>query len=262
MAKMRAMVVRERGGPRSWRKSGQSSAVPRKCASASRRVRLCHSRCGDRPGPVSGRSIARVPGPEGSESSTRIGEKVHCWRLRRAGPASAVRRFMLLLRPMPARHAFVCGERAQISGVPRDGRLLQPILAPIVHRSRMSVDLDVVESGAAALCGSHTPFKFARHNPAPALGDIGPLFTRRRPRASGNVSIGAAGLSHRRRQPRAGDKEEPRNIVAKRLHLQRSRGRQGAAPRMGGAKAILANRPPTDARRCRRSPAGSGRTGS
>jgi alcohol dehydrogenase len=238
MAKMRAMVVRERGG----RFVAEERDIPAPGAEEIRiRVQacgVCHSDVVTVQGLFPIVQYPRVPGHEVIGVVDALGEGVHGWKV---GARAGVGWFggsCGYCRQCRRDNAFVCENVHEISGVTRDGGYATHMIAHVSAVAHVPDDLDVVES-APLLCAGVTTFNALRHTGA-GPGDVVAVH--------GVGGLGHLGIQFAARQGfrtvavnRGRDKEE----LAKKLGASDyiDSGAEDPAKAliaMGGAKAILA----------------------
>ena len=227
MAKMRAMVVRKRGGP--FEAEERDIPVP---GPEEMRIRVlacgvCHSDVVTVQGLLPSVKYPRVPGHEVIGVVDAIGEGVHGWSV---GARAGVGWFggsCGYCRRCRRDAAFACENVNSQTGVTRDGGYATHMIAHVSAVAHVPDDLDPVES-APLLCAGVTTFNALRNTGA-GPGDIVAVH--------GVGGLGHLGLQYAARQGfrtvavnRGRDKEalarKPRRI---RLYRQRRRGSgQGA----------------------------------
>ena len=257
MAKMRAMVVRERGG----RFVAEERDIPAPGAEEIRiRVQacgVCHSDVVTVQGLFPIVQYPRVPGHEVIGVVDALGEGVHGWKV---GARAGVGWFggsCGYCRQCRRDNAFVCENVHEISGVTRDGGYATHMIAHVSAVAHVPDDLDVVES-APLLCAGVTTFNALRHTGA-GPGDVVAVH--------GVGGLGHLGIQFAARQGfrtvavnRGRDKEE----LAKKLGASDyiDSGAEDPAKALTRWAAQRRSSPPSPtARRCRRSLAGLARTG-
>jgi len=258
MAKMRAMVVRERGGAF----VAEERDIPAPGAEEVRiRVQacgVCHSDVVTVQGLFPIVQYPRVPGHEVIGDIDAIGESVRGWSV---GARAGVGWFggsCGYCRQCRRDNAFVCENVHEISGVTRDGGYATHMIAHVSAVAHVPDDLDAIQS-APLLCADVTTFNAIRHTGA-GPGDIVAVH--------GVGGLGHLGIQFAARQGfrtvavnRGRDKEElAKQLGASDYIDSASEDPAKALTAMGGAKAILAT--VTDGKAMQRSPAGLGRTGS
>ena len=113
MAKMRAMVIRQRGGPFVAEERDIPNPGPEEMRIRVQACGVCHSDVVTVQGLFPIVQYPRVPGHEVIGVVDAIGEGVHGWKRRRAGGRRLVRRLVRLLPPMPARQCVRLRECAR-----------------------------------------------------------------------------------------------------------------------------------------------------
>jgi D-arabinose 1-dehydrogenase-like Zn-dependent alcohol dehydrogenase len=240
---MRAMVVRERGGP--FVAEERDIPVP---GAEEMRIRVqacgvCHSDVVTVQQLFPFIQCPRVPGHEVIGVIDAIGEGVHGWKV---GDRAGVGWF-----GGSCNYCRQCRRDKnvhEISGVTRDGGYATHMIARVSAAAHVPDDLDAVES-APLLCAGVTTFNTLRHTGA-GPGDIVAVH--------GVGGLGHLGSQFAARQGfrtvavnRGRDKEElARKLGASDYIDTAAQDPAQALTAMGGARAILAT-----ARRCRRSPA-------
>ena len=257
MAKMRAMVVRERGG----RFVAEERDIPVPGAEEIRiRVQacgVCHSDVVTVQGLFPIVQYPRVPGHEVIGVVDALGEGVHGWKV---GARAGVGWFggsCGYCRQCRRDNAFVCENVHEISGVTRDGGYATHMIAHVSAVAHVPDDLDVVES-APLLCAGVTTFNALRHTGA-GPGDVVAVH--------GVGGLGHLGIQFAARQGfrtvavnRGRDKEE----LAKKLGASDyiDSGAEDPAKALTRWAARRRSSPPSlTEKRCRRSLAGLARTG-
>ncbi len=238
MAKMRAMVVRKKGGP--FEADERDIPVP---GPEEMRIRVlacgvCHSDVVTVQGLFPSVQYPRVPGHEVIGVIDAIGEGVHGWS---AGARAGVGWFAGSCghcRRCRRDNAFACENVHEISGVTRDGGYATHMIAHVSAVARVPDDLDPVES-APLLCAGVTTFNALRHTGA-GPGDVVAIH--------GVGGLGHLGLQYAARQGfrtvavnRGRDKEAlAKSLGATDYIDSAAEDPAQALTAMGGAKAILA----------------------
>jgi alcohol dehydrogenase len=238
MAKMRAMVVRKKGGP--FEADERDIPVP---GPEEMRIRVlacgvCHSDVVTVQGLFPSVQYPRVPGHEVIGVIDAIGEGVHGWS---AGARAGVGWFggsCGHCRRCRRDNAFACENVHEISGVTRDGGYATHMIAHMSAVARVPDDLDPVES-APLLCAGVTTFNALRHTGA-GPGDVVAIH--------GVGGLGHLGLQYAARQGfrtvavnRGRDKEAlAKSLGATDYIDSAAEDPAQALTAMGGAKAILA----------------------
>jgi alcohol dehydrogenase len=238
MAKMRAMVVRKKGGP--FEADERDIPVP---GPEEMRIRVlacgvCHSDVVTVQGLFPSVQYPRVPGHEVIGVIDAIGEGVHGWS---AGARAGVGWFggsCGHCRRCRRDDAFACENVHEISGVTRDGGYATHMIAHMSAVARVPDDLDPVES-APLLCAGVTTFNALRHTGA-GPGDVVAIH--------GVGGLGHLGLQYAARQGfrtvavnRGRDKEAlAKSLGATDYIDSAAEDPAQALTAMGGAKAILA----------------------
>ncbi|HEY1454727.1 MAG TPA: alcohol dehydrogenase [Roseiarcus sp.] len=238
MAKMRAMVVRKKGGP--FEAEERDIPVP---GPEEMRIRVlacgvCHSDVVTVQGLFPSVQYPRVPGHEMIGVIDAIGEGVHGWS---AGARAGVGWFggsCGHCRRCRRDDAFACENVHEISGITRDGGYATHMIAHVSAVARVPDDLDPVES-APLLCAGVTTFNALRHTGA-GPGDVVAIH--------GVGGLGHLGLQYAARQGfrtvavnRGRDKEAlSKSLGATDYIDSAAEDPAQALTAMGGAKAILA----------------------
>jgi alcohol dehydrogenase len=238
MAKMRAMVVRKKGGP--FEADERDIPVP---GPEEMRIRVlacgvCHSDVVTVQGLFPSVQYPRVPGHEVIGVIDAIGEGVHGWS---AGARAGVGWFggsCGHCRRCRRDDAFACENVHEISGVTRDGGYATHMIAHMSAVARVPDDLDPIES-APLLCAGVTTFNALRHTGA-GPGDVVAIH--------GVGGLGHLGLQYAARQGfrtvavnRGRDKEAlAKSLGATDYIDSAAEDPAQALTAMGGAKAILA----------------------
>lgn len=238
MAKMRAMVVRKRGGPLEAEERDIPLPGPEEMRIRVQACGVCHSDVVTVQGLMPFISYPRVPGHEVIGVIDAIGESVHGWSVgARAGVGwfggscgycSRCRRDS----------AFACENVHESTGATRDGGYATHMIAHVSAVAHVPDDLDAVES-APLLCAGVTTFNALRHTGA-GPGDIVAVH--------GVGGLGHLGLQYAARQGfrtvavnRGRDKEAlARSLGASDYVDSAAEDPAKALTAMGGAKAILA----------------------
>jgi len=238
MAKMRAMVVRERGGRFVAEERDIPVPGPEEMRIRVQACGVCHSDVVTVQGLFPIVQYPRVPGHEVIGVVDALGEGVHGWKV---GARAGVGWFGGSCGYCPQcrrDNAFVCENVHEISGVTRDGGYATHMIAHVSAVAHVPDDLDVVES-APLLCAGVTTFNALRHTGA-GPGDVVAVH--------GVGGLGHLGIQFAARQGfrtvavnRGRDKEE----LAKKLGASDyidsgAEDPAKALTAMGGAKAILA----------------------
>lgn len=238
MAKMRAMVVRRKGGPL----EAEERDIPSPGAEEMRiRVQacgVCHSDVLTVQGQFPNVEYPRVPGHEVIGVVDAVGEGVHGWSV---GARAGVGWFggsCGYCRRCRRDAAFACENINAVTGLTRDGGYATHMIAHVSAVAHVPDDLDAVES-APLLCAGVTTFNALRHTGA-GPGDIVAVH--------GVGGLGHLGIQFAARQGfrtvavnRGRDKEElARNLGATDYIDSSAQDPATALTAMGGAKAILA----------------------
>jgi alcohol dehydrogenase len=238
MAKMRSMVVRERGGRFVAEERDIPIPGPEEMRIRVQACGVCHSDVVTVQGLFPIVQYPRVPGHEVIGVVDALGEGVHGWKV---GARAGVGWFggsCGYCRQCRRDNAFVCENVHEISGVTRDGGYATHMIAHVSAVAHVPDDLDAVES-APLLCAGVTTFNALRHTGA-GPGDVVAVH--------GVGGLGHLGIQFAARQGfrtvavnRGRDKEE----LAKKLGASDyidsdAQDPAKALTAMGGAKAILA----------------------
>ena len=238
MAKMRAMVVRERGGRFVAEERDIPVPGPQEMRIRVQACGVCHSDVVTVQGLFPIVQYPRVPGHEVVGVVDGLGEGVHGWKV---GAGAGVGWFggsCGYCHECRRDNAFVCENVHEISGVTRDGGYATHMIAHVSAVAHVPDDLDAVES-APLLCAGVTTFSALRHTGA-GPGDVVAVH--------GVGGLGHLGIQFAARQGfrtvavnRGRDKEE----LAKKLGASDyidsdAQDPAKALTAMGGAKAILA----------------------
>ena len=238
MAKMRAMVVRKKGGPLEAEERDIPVPAPEEMRIRVLACGVCHSDVATVQGLVPNVTYPRVPGHEVIGIVEAIGAGVHGWAV---GARAGVGWFggsCGYCRRCRRDTAFACENVNAATGVTSDGGYATHMIAHISAVAHVPDDLDAVES-APLLCAGVTTFNALRHTGA-GPGDIVAVH--------GVGGLGHLGIQFAARQGfrtvavnRGRDKEE----LAKKLGAtdyidSAAEDPAKALTAMGGAKAILA----------------------
>jgi D-arabinose 1-dehydrogenase-like Zn-dependent alcohol dehydrogenase len=238
MAKMLAMVVRDRNGPFVAEERDVPVPGPEEVRIRVQACGVCHSDSVTVQGLFPIVQYPRVPGHEVIGVIDAIGEKVQGWSV---GARAGVGWFggsCGYCRQCRRDNAFVCEHVHEISGVTRDGGYATHMIAHASSVAHVPDNLDAVES-APLLCAGVTTFNALRHTGA-GPGDIVAVH--------GVGGLGHLGIQYAARQGfrtvavnRGGDKEElARKLGASDFIDTEKQDPAKALTDMGGAKAILA----------------------
>jgi alcohol dehydrogenase len=238
MAKMRAMVVRKKGGPLEAEERDIPVPGPEEMRIRVLACGVCHSDVATVQGLFPNVTYPRVPGHEVIGIVDAIGASVHGWAV---GARAGVGWFggsCGYCRRCRRDTAFACENINAATGVTSDGGYATHMIAHITAVAHVPDDLDPVES-APLLCAGVTTFNALRHTGA-GPGDIVVVH--------GVGGLGHLGIQFAARQGfrtvavnRGRDKEE----LAKKLGAtdyidSAAEDPAKALTAMGGAKAILA----------------------
>ena len=238
MAKMRAMVVRKKGGPLEAEERDIPVPAPEEMRIRVLACGVCHSDVATVQGLFPNVTYPRVPGHEVIGIVDAIGASVHGWAV---GARAGVGWFggsCGYCRRCRRDTAFACENINAATGVTSDGGYATHMIAHISAVAHVPDDLDPVES-APLLCAGVTTFNALRHTGA-GPGDIVAVH--------GVGGLGHLGIQFAARQGfrtvavnRGRDKEE----LAKKLGAtdyidSAAEDPAKALTAMGGAKAILA----------------------
>ena len=155
MAKMRAMVVRERGGRFVAEERDIPVPGPQEMRIRVQACGVCHSDVVTVQGLFPIVQYPRVPGHEVIGVVDALGEGVHGWKV---GARAGVGWFggsCGYCRQCRRDNAFVCENVHEISGVTRDGGYATHMIAHVSAVAHVPDDLDAVESAAAAMRRRH-----------------------------------------------------------------------------------------------------------
>jgi D-arabinose 1-dehydrogenase-like Zn-dependent alcohol dehydrogenase len=238
MAKMRAMVVRKKGGPFDAEERDIPAPGPEEMRIRVLACGVCHSDVVTVQGLFPSVQYPRVPGHEVIGVIDAIGEGVHGWS---AGARAGVGWFggsCGHCRRCRRDDAFACENVHEISGITRDGGYATHMIAHVSAVARVPDDLDPVES-APLLCAGVTTFNALRHTGA-GPGDVVAIH--------GVGGLGHLGLQYAARQGfrtvavnRGRDKEAlSKSLGATDYIDSAAEDPAQALTAMGGAKAILA----------------------
>ena len=170
MAKMRAMVVRKKGGPLEAEERDLPEPGPEEMRIRVRACGVCHSDVLTVEGLMPGIQYPRVPGHEVMGVVDSIGPGVAGWTV---GAPAGVGWFggsCGYCRQCRRDRAFVCENVHAMSGVTRDGGYATHMIAHVSAVAHAPDDLDPVAS-APLLCAGVTTFNALRHADA-GPGDL------------------------------------------------------------------------------------------
>ncbi len=238
MTKMRAMVVRKRGGPLEAEERDVPVPGPEEMRIRVQACGVCHSDVVTVLGLFPNVRYPRVPGHEVIGVVDALGEGVHGWSV---GARAGVGWFggsCGYCRRCRRDNAFACDNVHETTGVTRDGGYATHMVAHVSSVAHVPDDLDAVES-APLLCAGVTTFNALRHTGADP-GDIVAVH--------GVGGLGHLGLQYAARQGfrtvavnRGRDKEAlARSLGASDYIDSAAEDPAKALTAMGGAKAILA----------------------
>jgi D-arabinose 1-dehydrogenase-like Zn-dependent alcohol dehydrogenase len=239
MAKMRAMVVGERGGRFVAEQRDTPVPGPEEMRIRVQACGVCHSDVVTVQGPFPIVQYPHVPGHEVIGVVDALGEGVHGWKV---GSRAGVGWFggsCGYCRQCRRDNAFVCENVHEISGVTRDGGYATHMIAHVSAVAPVLDDLDAVES-APLLCAGVATFNALRHTGA-GPGDVVAVH--------GVGGLGHLGIQFAARQGfrtvavnrRGGDKEELAKKLGANDYIDSdAQDPAKALTAMGGAKAILA----------------------
>ena len=238
MAKMRAMVVQQRGGPFVAEERDIPVPGPEEMRIRVQACGVCHSDVVTVKGLLPSVQYPRVPGHEVIGVVDSIGECVHGWSV---GARAGVGWFggsCGYCQRCRRDAAFACENVNAQTGVTRDGGYATQMIAHVSAVAHVPDDLDAVES-APLLCADVTTFNALRHTGAGpgdvvAIHGVGGL---------GHLGIQFAALQGFRTVAvnRGRDKEElARKLGASDYIDSEAEDPAKALAAMGGAKAILA----------------------
>jgi D-arabinose 1-dehydrogenase-like Zn-dependent alcohol dehydrogenase len=239
MAKMRAMVVGERGGRFVAEQRDIPVPGPEEMRIRVQACGVCHSDVVTVQGPFPIVQYPHVPGHEVIGVVDALGEGVHGWKV---GSRAGVGWFggsCGYCRQCRRDNAFVCENVHEISGVTRDGGYATHMIAHVSAVAPVLDDLDAVES-APLLCAGVATFNALRHTGA-GPGDVVAVH--------GVGGLGHLGIQFAARQGfrtvavnrRGGDKEELAKKLGANDYIDSdAQDPAKALTAMGGAKAILA----------------------
>jgi alcohol dehydrogenase len=238
MAKMRAMVVRKKGGPLEAEERDMPAPGPEEMRIRVQACGVCHSDAATVLGLLPSVQYPRVPGHEVIGVVDAIGGGVHGWSV---GARAGVGWFggsCGYCRRCRRDAAFACENVKAWTGVSRDGGYATHMIAHMSAVAHVPDDLDPVAS-APLLCAGVTTFNALRHTGA-GPGDIVAVH--------GVGGLGHLGLQYAARQGfrtvavnRGRDKEElSRRLGASDYIDSAAEDPAKALTAMGGAKAILA----------------------
>jgi D-arabinose 1-dehydrogenase-like Zn-dependent alcohol dehydrogenase len=237
MAKMRAMVVRKKGGPLEVEERDLPEPGPKEMRIRVRACGVCHSDVLTIEGlaPV---QYPRVPGHEVLGAVDAIGPGVEGWSV---GAPAGVGWFggsCGYCRHCRRDKAFACENVHEVSGLTRDGGYATHMIAHVSAVAHAPDDLDAVAS-APLMCAGVTTFNALRHTGA-GPGDLVAVH--------GVGGLGHLGIQYAARQGyrtvavnRGRDKEElARRLGAHDYIDSAAEDPAKALLAMGGARAILA----------------------
>ena len=238
MAKMRAMVVRKKGGPLEAEERDLPEPGPQEMRIRVRACGVCHSDVMTVEGLWPGIQYPRVPGHEVMGVVDAIGPGVQGWSV---GAPAGVGWFggsCGYCRQCRRDSAFACENVHEVSGVTRDGGYATHMIAHVSAVAHAPDDLDPVAS-APLLCAGVTTFNALRHTGA-GPGDLVAVL--------GVGGLGHLGIQYAAKQGyrtvavnRGRDKEElARQLGAHDYIDNAAQDPAEALMKMGGAKAILA----------------------
>ena len=238
MAKMRAMVVRKRGGPLEAEERDLPEPGPQEMRIRVRACGVCHSDVMTVEGLWPGIRYPRVPGHEVMGVVDAIGPGVEGWSV---GAPAGVGWFggsCGYCRQCRRDSGFACENVHEISGITRDGGYATHMIAHVSAVAHAPDDLDPVAS-APLLCAGVTTFNALRHSNA-GPGDLVAVH--------GVGGLGHLAIQYAARQGyrtvavnRGRDKEElARKLGADDYIDSATEDPAKALLQMGGAKAILA----------------------
>ena len=238
MAKMRAMVVRERGGPFAAEERDIPVPAPEEMRIRVQACGVCHSDVVTVQGLFPIIQYPRVPGHEVIGVIDAIGEGVRGWDVGERAGVGWFGGSCNYCRQCRRDNAFACENVHEISGVTRDGGYATHMIARASAVAHVPDDLDPIES-APLLCAGVTTFNALRHTGA-GPGDVVAVH--------GLGGLGHLGVQYAARRGfrtvavnRGRDKEE----LAKKLGASdyidsAAEDPAKALTAMGGARAILA----------------------
>jgi D-arabinose 1-dehydrogenase-like Zn-dependent alcohol dehydrogenase len=238
MAKMRAMVVRERGGPFAAEEREIPALGPGEMRIRVQACGVCHSDVVTVQGLFPIVQYPRVPGHEVIGVIDAVGDGVHGWKVGERAGVGWFGGSCNYCRQCRRDNTFACENVHEISGVTRDGGYATHMIARASAVAHVPDDLDPIES-APLLCAGVTTFNALRHTGA-GPGDIVAVH--------GLGGLGHLGVQYAARQGfrtvavnRGRDKEE----LAKKLGASdyidsAAEDPAKALTAIGGARAILA----------------------
>jgi D-arabinose 1-dehydrogenase-like Zn-dependent alcohol dehydrogenase len=238
MAKMRAMVVRKKGGPLEPEERDMPAPGKEEMRIRVQACGVCHSDVVTVQGLFPNVQYPRVPGHEVIGVVDAVGEGVHGWSV---GARAGVGWFGGSCGYCPRCRrddAFACVNVHEISGVTRDGGYATHMITHVSAVAHVPDGLDPVES-APLLCAGVTTFNALRHTGA-GPGDIVAVH--------GVGGLGHLGLQYAARQGfrtvavnRGSDKEELAKKLGESDYIDSAAEDPAKAlTAVGGAKAILA----------------------
>jgi alcohol dehydrogenase len=238
MAKMRVMVVRERGAPFAAEERDIPAPGPEEMRIRVEACGVCHSDVVTVQGLFPIVQYPRVPGHEVIGVIDAVGEGVHGWKVGERAGVGWFGGSCSYCRQCRRDNAFACENVHEISGVTRDGGYATHMIARASAVAHVPDDLDPIQS-APLLCAGVTTFNGLRHTGA-GPGDIVAVH--------GLGGLGHLGVQYAARQGfrtvavnRGRDKE----ALAKKLGASdyidsAAEDPAKALTAMGGARAILA----------------------
>jgi len=238
MAKMRAMVVRQRGGPFVAEERDVPSPGPDEMRIRTQACGVCHSDVVTVQGLFPTIQYPRVPGHEVVGVVDAVGAGVHGWSVGQRAGVGWFGGSCGYCRQCRRDSGFACENVHEISGVTRDGGYATHMIAHVSAVAHVPDNLDAVQS-APLLCAGVTTFNALRHTGA-GPGDVVAVH--------GVGGLGHLAIQYAARQGfrtvavnRGRDKEE----LAKKLGASdyidsATQDPAKALTAMGGARAILA----------------------
>src|ERR1700729_1966761 len=245
MAKMRAMVVRERGGRFVAEERDIPIPGPEEMRIRVQACGVCHSDVVTVQGLFPIVQYPRVPGHEVIGVVDALGEGVHGWKVNSRAGVGWFGGSCGYCPQCRRDNAFVCENVHEISGVTRDGGYATHMIAHVSAVAHVPDDLDVVES-APLLCAGVTTFNALRNTGA-GPGDLVAVH--------GVGGLGHLGIQFAARQGfrtvavnRGRDKEALARSLGAHDYIDSSATDPAATLQsMGGAKAIIATVTSADA---------------
>ncbi len=239
MAKMRAMVVRERGGSFVAEERDIPTPGPEEMRIRVQACGVCHSDVVTVQGLFPIVQYPRVPGHEVIGVVDALGEGVHGLEGGRPRGRRLVRRLVRLLPPMPARQCVRLRERARNQRRDARRRLRHPHDRPCVIGRACAGRSRRGRIGAAALCGRHHLQCASSYGRRPRRHRRCPR--RRRPGASRESSMRPGRGFAPSRSTAAATRRNWRNKLGASDYIDSAAEDPAKAlTAMGGAKAILA----------------------